>query len=294
MSTKAEVAKLLDKLISGSVSLAEAKELASKAKESIAGEGAAGARSSKRSAPNEATASGQIDKLDAIKYAADSGLINDQQKRDAAAGVLGGEPLSQNGAGTGGGGTAGTIAGSSPSAALPLITAFATGKGVQSMEARSSDRRRPTVRALVTDPSKVTQAWLNLCGPAAFVRVWAERDPVAFAQFSINLFERARATARLGPTLSGPTPTHCSARATPICRNSTQGAPAASRLDDPRLSSRLRELPLRLRRKARGKRFRDYVSPGRSKNGSSRRVLTPGSATRRTSSSPRVWITPSR
>jgi hypothetical protein len=99
MSTKAEVSKLLDGLISGAVSLAEAKDMAAKAKQSIA---TGGGSTATRSAPSETNASNQIDKLDAIKYASDSGLITDKQKQDAATGVLGGEPL--GGAGTGGSG----------------------------------------------------------------------------------------------------------------------------------------------------------------------------------------------
>jgi hypothetical protein len=193
MSTRAEVSKLLEGLIAGSVSLAQAKEMANKAKDALAS-GAAGKGSgdSTRSAPSEPSASNQIDKLDAIRYATDKGLITQEQKQDAAAGVLGGERLpgaDGAGPGTGGGGTAGTVAGSSSSAALPLIAAFAARTGTSPWKLN-----RVTVatrlRDLVTNSNLVKQAGLNLCGPAAFVRVWVARDPVAFVSFAVELFEQ--------------------------------------------------------------------------------------------------------
>jgi hypothetical protein len=49
---------------------------------------------------------------------------------------------------------------------------------------------------LVTDPSKVQQGRLGVCGPAAFVRCWAARDPAQFVQFAIDLYTTG--TARLG------------------------------------------------------------------------------------------------
>ncbi|WP_005036224.1 hypothetical protein [Holophaga foetida] len=36
---------------------------------------------------------------------------------------------------------------------------------------------------------KITQAGLNLCGPAALVFMWSGRDPVAFAHFATELYE---------------------------------------------------------------------------------------------------------
>jgi N-acetylmuramoyl-L-alanine amidase len=42
---------------------------------------------------------------------------------------------------------------------------------------------------LIQNPALVDQASLNLCGPAAFHRVWIPRDPVAFARYAISLYE---------------------------------------------------------------------------------------------------------
>lgn len=42
---------------------------------------------------------------------------------------------------------------------------------------------------LIQNPTLVDQASLNLCGPAAFHRVWIARDPVAFARYAISLYE---------------------------------------------------------------------------------------------------------
>ena len=99
MSGRTELEHLLDGLVSGAVSLTEAQILAQqvKGKQTAATTGAGDAPvGATRSAPNEPSASGQIDKLDAINYAADKGLINDKQKNDAAVGVIGGESPSGN------------------------------------------------------------------------------------------------------------------------------------------------------------------------------------------------------
>lgn len=45
---------------------------------------------------------------------------------------------------------------------------------------------------LIDDPTKVDQADLFLCGPAAFLRVWIGNDPVGFAKYGIQLFEEGR------------------------------------------------------------------------------------------------------
>lgn len=92
MSTQTQISKLLDGLISGAVTLAQAQDMAAKAKAGTATTtGTAASSGATRSVPNEPSASGQVDKLNAITYAADKGLINDKQKHDAAVGVIGGE-----------------------------------------------------------------------------------------------------------------------------------------------------------------------------------------------------------
>jgi hypothetical protein len=194
MSTRAEVSKLLDKVISGSITLAEAKETAAKAKEALTEGGAAGGAATKRSAPNEASASEQVDKLKVIEDAAKKNLITDKQKQNAAVGVLGGEELDGAGgtAGTGGTGTAGAMSGSSASAALPLIAAFEAGTGAEKWKLGANGRAAVAnrLRAIVNTPDLVAQAGLNLCGPAIFTRIWAQRDPVAFVNFTVELFEQ--------------------------------------------------------------------------------------------------------
>jgi hypothetical protein len=84
----------------------------------------------------------------------------------------------------------GAIAGSTVNAALPLITAFETGAGTSPWMNLSRASVATRLRELVTNPDKVKQADLNLCGPAIFARLWAARDPAAFAQFAIELFEK--------------------------------------------------------------------------------------------------------
>jgi hypothetical protein len=97
MSGIDEVSKMLDTLITGAVDIAQAKEMASKAKEALGkstGKNTGNTNSSnKRSNPSEPDAVKQIDKLDAIKYAKQAGLMNDKQANDAAVGVTGGERL---------------------------------------------------------------------------------------------------------------------------------------------------------------------------------------------------------
>ena len=46
------------------------------------------------------------------------------------------------------------------------------------------------LKELVRNPTLVNQGNLNLCGPAATFVLWSSRDPLAFAQYGIELFER--------------------------------------------------------------------------------------------------------
>lgn len=45
---------------------------------------------------------------------------------------------------------------------------------------------------LINNPATVDQKDLFLCGPAAFLRVWLQNDPVGFAKYGIQLFEEGR------------------------------------------------------------------------------------------------------
>lgn len=45
---------------------------------------------------------------------------------------------------------------------------------------------------LVNDPSKVDQDGLNLCGPAAFLRLWIARDPLAVVKLACELYDTGK------------------------------------------------------------------------------------------------------
>ncbi|GAA0661177.1 hypothetical protein GCM10009535_45880 [Streptomyces thermocarboxydovorans] len=47
---------------------------------------------------------------------------------------------------------------------------------------------------LVGDPDKLDQDSLNLCGPAAFVRLWLQRDPLAVVRFAAELYDSGEAS----------------------------------------------------------------------------------------------------
>ncbi len=50
------------------------------------------------------------------------------------------------------------------------------------------------LKELVEDPSLIQQGSLNLCGPATTFHLWLKRDPLAFSQYCIQLFEQGEAT----------------------------------------------------------------------------------------------------
>jgi len=52
------------------------------------------------------------------------------------------------------------------------------------------------LKELVQNPTLVNQGNLNLCGPAATFVLWSRRDPLAFAQYGIELFEQGE--SRIG------------------------------------------------------------------------------------------------
>lgn len=61
---------------------------------------------------------------------------------------------------------------------------------------RSLDRKQVADRLdrLIDDPRLFNQGQLNLCGPASFCTVWAQRDPKAFARFATTLFDTGAAS----------------------------------------------------------------------------------------------------
>lgn len=46
---------------------------------------------------------------------------------------------------------------------------------------------------LVNNPNPVNQDGLNLCGPAAFLRLWIARDPLAVVEFACTLYDEGKA-----------------------------------------------------------------------------------------------------
>src|SRR3954454_22004818 len=53
------------------------------------------------------------------------------------------------------------------------------------------------IRDLVLGPTLLSQAGLNACGPAAFFKIWLERDPYGVAIFAYQLLKSGAAT--IGP-----------------------------------------------------------------------------------------------
>jgi hypothetical protein len=75
--------------------------------------------------------------------------------------------------------------------ALRLVTEFrnrtSDAKFIVGKDAFATDLER-----LINNPSTVDQKDLFLCGPAAFLRVWIQNDPVGFTKYGIQLFEEGR------------------------------------------------------------------------------------------------------
>ena len=95
MSGLDEVGKLLHDLTTGATTLAAAKQLAAKAIEKLGETKAGGDGGAKggKALPNETQPGKQVDKLQAVKYAQEAGLLDAEQAADAAAGILGGTPV---------------------------------------------------------------------------------------------------------------------------------------------------------------------------------------------------------
>jgi hypothetical protein len=50
------------------------------------------------------------------------------------------------------------------------------------------------LKELVHEPFLINQGSINVCGPAATFVLWCQQDPLAFAQYSINLFETGKSS----------------------------------------------------------------------------------------------------
>jgi hypothetical protein len=49
------------------------------------------------------------------------------------------------------------------------------------------------LRKIIQDPLLINQGSINVCGPAATFVLWCKNDPLAYAQYTINLFETGEA-----------------------------------------------------------------------------------------------------
>ncbi|MBL1101056.1 ComEA family DNA-binding protein [Streptomyces coffeae] len=86
-------------------------------------------------------------------------------------------------------------AGSTRAEALAAIEAF-RGRTVTGPWRLDRGEVADRLAVLVNDPDTVHQDALNLCGPAAFVRLWLQRDPLAVVRFAAELFDSGE--ARIG------------------------------------------------------------------------------------------------
>jgi hypothetical protein len=50
------------------------------------------------------------------------------------------------------------------------------------------------LKSLIDDPNLVKQDGLGLCGPAAFLTLWLKRDPLAVAEFAVELYETGKSS----------------------------------------------------------------------------------------------------
>jgi hypothetical protein len=72
------------------------------------------------------------------------------------------------------------------------IAALRAGTGTSPWKI-ARDALSDRLEELVEDPDLVDQDALNLCGPAALLRVWLVEDPLAVVQFASTLYERGAA-----------------------------------------------------------------------------------------------------
>jgi hypothetical protein len=73
------------------------------------------------------------------------------------------------------------------------IAAFRTGTGTSPWKI-DRDALADRLEQLVANPGLVDQDALNLCGPAALLRVWLVEDPLAVVRFASMLYDRGRAS----------------------------------------------------------------------------------------------------
>lgn len=164
MSGRSDLERLLSGLVTGAVSLTEAKALAQQVKDKqTTGTGTAAARTQ----GSEPDAARQLDRLDIIRKARSDGLINEADARGAALGVVGGEEL--------------PVGGTDPTAPPPLTSRKAWPK-------LSDSEVLPRVKALAANANLFDQGSVGLCTAAAFFHHVIQRDPVQFEKFADALY----------------------------------------------------------------------------------------------------------
>ena len=77
-----------------------------------------------------------------------------------------------------------------------LIATFSSGSAAGAWAGLSRAVVAAGLTTVIRNPGSVNQGGLNLCGPTAFIVMWAGRDPVAFVRFVTSLYEQG--SARLG------------------------------------------------------------------------------------------------
>lgn len=75
--------------------------------------------------------------------------------------------------------------------ALQIVQTFAGAVQTEKWKLQRADVAAGLSK-LINQPGTVDQSNLNVCGPAAFFRVWIERDPVAFATFATRLYNTGK------------------------------------------------------------------------------------------------------
>ena|GEM_PF-1648993 len=77
--------------------------------------------------------------------------------------------------------------------AIAVVNTFAERPSVSPWSSldRAEDATRLTT--LINNPRLLHQGQLNLCGPAAFLMMWSNRDPVSFANWATSLFDDGQA-----------------------------------------------------------------------------------------------------
>ncbi len=86
-----------------------------------------------------------------------------------------------------------TLTVSSASDARDIIGTFASKSDASPWTSLDRAKVADRLNAIVADSRQVQQGALNLCGPAALFSQWAKRDPVAFANFTTQLYDSGAA-----------------------------------------------------------------------------------------------------